>query len=679
MGALNIKILAIDDDQDNLDVLQVVVKDAIPGIEVFTSTNGQKGLELALAEAPDVILLDIVMPGMDGFAACRRLKADERLKNIPVVFMTAAKTDKESRIKALEAGGEGFLPKPYEVEELVAQIRAMAKIKAAGAARALEKERLETLVAERTGALEKQLAENKLAEAALLDSKNIIEIVVENVPLMIFLKEAASRKFVMFNRAGEELLGYGRKALLGKNDLDFFPPEQAAYFMAKDLEVIDGSAGFLDIPEEPIQTVEKGRRLLHTRKVCVKGADGAPKYLLGISEDITDRKQTEEKLLQSQRMESVGRLAGGVAHDFNNILTAIKCFAEFIGRELDPQDPKMKDVREILTASDRAVSLTRQLLAFSRCQIMAPRVVDLNKCVADITNMLRRLIGEDIALETKLLAAPCLVLLDSGQMEQVLVNLVVNARDAMLKGGAILLSTELLASSPALSRAHPDLPRGPLVCLKVRDSGCGMSAEVKSHLFEPFFTTKEKYKGTGLGLSTVFGIVKQSGGDIEVESEPGKGAVFSIYFPYCEAAAEPGKIRAAAGGVKGRETILLVEDEESLLRLGRRVLEACGYTVISASDGPAALKEIKRHGKPVDLLLTDVIMPGMSGRDLARELARDKMAGRTLYMSGYTDDAIIKHGVLEPGIAFLYKPFTIDGLMVKVRAVLDAAAGQAGA
>lgn len=313
---------------------------------------------------------------------------------------------------------------------------------------------------------------------------------------------------------------------------------------------------------------------------------------------------------------------------------------------------------------------------------MSPKVADLNKCVGDITNMLRRLIGEDIALGTKLAPVPCLALLDTGQMEQVLVNLVVNARDAMDKGGGVELITELLPASEALFLAHPDLPRGSLVCLKVSDTGAGMTAEVKSHLFEPFFTTKEQGKGTGLGLSTVFGIVKQSGGDIEVESEAGKGTIFRIYFPYCESApkaADTGKGGPVTGEVKGLETILLVEDEESLRRLGKRVLESSGYTVLTAAGGPEALKALEQHGKPVDLLVTDVVMPGMSGRDLAREIARRNMAARTLYMSGYTDDAIVKHGVLEPGLAFIYKPFSVDGLLLKVRTVLDAPADQARA
>ncbi|HNW44062.1 MAG TPA: ATP-binding protein, partial [Elusimicrobiales bacterium] len=391
---------------------------------------------------------------------------------------------------------------------------------------------------------------------------------------------------------------------------------------------------------------------------------------------------TQEKLAQSQRMESVGRLAGGIAHDFNNILTAIRCYADFIGKDLAPQDPKAADVQEIMNASERAVALTRQLLAFSRRQIMAPKVLDLNKCVANVTNMLKRIIGEEITLTTKLVAEPCLALLDTGQIEQVLVNLVVNAGDAIGKNGEIKIATAFLPPSDELAQAHPDLPRGPLVCLIVKDTGGGMTPEVKRRLFEPFFTTKPRGKGTGLGLSTVFGIVKQSGGDIDVESEPGKGALFRICFPYCEP--EPGGPEAADEGqagaaLKARGTVLLVDDEESLARLVSRALVSGGYTVLTAGGGAEALKELERRGSPVDLLLTDVVMPGISGRELAREVTRRGLAARVLYMSGHTDDAIVKHGMLEPGLAFLYKPFTVESLLAKVRAVLDAPAGQSQA
>ena len=773
----------------------------------------------------------------------------------------------------------------------------------------------------------------------LTESKTILDMVVENIPLTIFLKEAKDLRYVLFNRAGEALTGYDRKDLLGNNDLDLFPPEQAANFMAKDREVLDGKVGFLDIPEESLVTAKKVTRLLHTRKVCVRDTEGVTKFLLGISEDITERKEAEvalqksearyrsyieltgqlgwvtnaageieedvpslrkftgqsyeeakgtgwakaihaedlertlqawaaavaakkayeieyrmrrhdgayrnllvrsspafkpdgsvrewvgtciditeriqaeavlrasveelstlaeampqivwitrpdgwniffnkrwmdytgltleeslghgwnkpfhpddqqlawnawqkatsehgiysiesrlrradgvyrwwlvrgvplldaagnilkwygtctdihdlkmsEKareemqlqLKQSQKMETIGQLAGGVAHDFNNILTAIIGYGGFLMKELAKDDPKREDVKEILTAAERAAGLTRQLLAFSRKQILKTEMADLNVVVWGIEKMLRRLIGEDIKLETKYAPSPCQVQVDIGQIEQVLVNLAVNARDAMPKGGTLLLETALMAAGEDFLLKHPAFTPGPLVYLTLRDTGCGMTENTKEHLFEPFFTTKEKGKGTGLGLSTVFGIVKQSGGEIDVDSSPDCGTTIHICLPYYAAAVVgKRKDKEADWGalLPGSETVRLVEDEESLRRLGERLLRMGGDTVISAADGKEALELIERHGKIVDLLLTDVVMPGMSGRELSTELGRRKLIRRTLFMSGYTDDAITKHGVLEPGLAFIYKPFTVEALSRKLREVLDGPADKA--
>jgi len=383
--------------------------------------------------------------------------------------------------------------------------------------------------------------------------------------------------------------------------------------------------------------------------------------------------QTEEKLAQSQKMEAVGLLAGGIAHDFNNILTAIKCYAELVSNALLSEDPKREDMREIMSAAERATTLTRQLLAFSRRQILSPRIIDMNKIVSDMTNMLQRIIGEDIKLSTRLKPLPCLTMVDPGQIEQVIMNLVINSRDAMPKGGSITLKTDVVISSDdELSAAHPELLRGSLVCLKVCDTGCGMTEEVKEHVFEPFYTTKEQGKGTGLGLSMIYGIIKQSNGEIEFESVPGKGTTFSVWLPNVE-----NTVPEMSSDIPNRmpgtvsETILFVEDEDSLRRLGERVLTAKGYKVISALNAAEALAALEKHGKAVDLLVTDVVMPGMNGHELAKEIAHRKMAVRTLYMSGYTEDAIAEHGALEPGLAFIYKPFTVDALVLKLREVLD--------
>lgn len=532
----------------------------------------------------------------------------------------------------------------------------------------------------------RDIAERKAAEAALRESKNLLESIVENVPQIIFLKDAPELRLLLFNKAGEELLGCQRETMLNKNDLELFPPEQAAHFISQDREAM-ARGGVLDIPEEPIDTAKKGRRLLHTRKVCIKGADGAAKYLLGISEDITDKKRAglekralQDQLLQSQKMEAVGRLAGGVAHDFNNILTAIQYYGGVLVKSYAPGDPRLADAQEILAASSRAAALTRQLLTFSRRQVIMPKILDLNKTIADMVKMLKGLIGEDVLLETRLFSAPCLVLADAGQLEQLVMNLAVNARDAMPKGGTITITSEILVPDAGFTAAHPELKRGRLVKLTARDTGHGMTPEVRSHIFEPFFTTKPVGSGTGLGLAAILGIVKQSGGEIEVESEPGKGAAFFVYLPLAVAeeiqAEKPGEKPAA---LSGTETVLLVEDDRMLRRLGERLLRENGYVVLAAADGRDALQALERYGRPVDLLLTDVVMPGMNGRELALEVARRGLAARTLYMSGYTDEAIAKHGVLEPGLAFIYKPFTAEGLALKLREVLEGPADRAKA
>jgi PAS domain S-box-containing protein len=522
----------------------------------------------------------------------------------------------------------------------------------------------------------------KRAERELQESKQLTDSIVENVPLMIFLKEAGELRFVVFNRAGEELLGYDRKDLLGKNNLDLFPPEQAAFFMAKDREALAEDV-LLDIPEEPIDTAKKGLRLLHTRKVCIKGADGVTKYLLGISEDITERKRMEaerekleEQFRMSQKMEAIGSLAGGVAHDFNNLLSLILTHTEFAMEGLSESDPVKDDLLEVKQASVRAAALTRQLLAFSRKQVLQPIPLDLNHVAAGVEKMLRRVLGEDIDLAQSLAPGLGTVWADPGQIEQVLMNLVVNARDAMPRGGKLTIETANVELDEEYAASHPSVTPGPYVELAVTDTGCGMDEQTKARLFEPFFTTKERGKGTGLGLSTVYGIVKQSGGSIWVYSEPDQGTTFKIYLPR-ELSATPVMVSRASTvpmRTTGTETILVVEDEEALRAITRRTLCAAGYTVLTAGDGEEALRSARQHTGDIHLLLTDIVMPRMGGRELAEALSRTRPALKVLYVSGYTDDAIVRHGVLDPGIHFLAKPITAADLTRKVREVLDTAA-----
>jgi len=383
-------------------------------------------------------------------------------------------------------------------------------------------------------------------------------------------------------------------------------------------------------------------------------------------------RQSEKQLWQSQKMEAVGRLAGGVAHDFNNLLTVIKGYTELMLTDLKPSDPLRPEMEEVQKAADRAAALTRQLLAFSRRQVLAAKVVNLNYLVEDMNKLLRRLLGEDIELAIKLADDLGCVKADPGQIEQVIMNLAVNARDAMPKGGKLTLETANLELDQAYSREHVMVKPGPYVMLAIADTGSGMDAETLSHVFEPFFTTKEQGKGTGLGLSTVYGIVKQSGGYIWPYSEPGMGTTFKIYLPRVGEMAEREQARAQVPpGLAGQETILLVEDEEGVRGLTRQLLQRHGYTVLEAEHGQDALLLCERYSGPIHLLLSDVVLAQMSGRELVERLVPLRPEMKVLYMSGYSDEAIVHHGVLKPGTAFLQKPFTTESLMRKLREVLD--------
>jgi PAS domain S-box-containing protein len=386
-----------------------------------------------------------------------------------------------------------------------------------------------------------------------------------------------------------------------------------------------------------------------------------------------ERAALQEQLRQSQKMEAIGKLAGGVAHDFNNLLTVIHGYSELLLDNLDQNSRLRQDVLEIMNASDRASSLTQQLLAFSRKQVLQPKVLDLNVHVSSVDKMLRRMIGENIELTSLLAKDLKRIKADPGQIEQVIFNLAINAKDAMPNGGKLTIETANVILDESYARSRIGVTPGHYVMLSVSDTGMGMRPEVKEQIFEPFFTTKEKGKGTGLGLSTVYGIIQQSSGNIWVYSEPGVGTTFKVYLPTIEEGTESLKPTSIPTESKqGFETILLVEDEEMVRKLARTVLQKNGYTVLEASNGEEALRIVQgQNGNPIHLMVTDVVMPGMSGRQLADRLLPLRPEMKVLYMSGYTDDAIVHHGVLDPGIAYIQKPFAPDALASKVRQILD--------
>jgi PAS domain S-box-containing protein len=476
---------------------------------------------------------------------------------------------------------------------------------------------------------------------------------------------------IFWNKFAESLYGWAAEEAVGKTIDELTPSPFLKEHGARILE--RGAAGEAWTGEFSVQG-KSGKAfpaLLTTSPV--RDQSGRVLGFVQVSIDLTERRNLEEQFRQSQKMDAVGRLAGGIAHDFNNLLTVIRLNTEIIMEGLGPTDPRADDVKQIRSAAERASSLTRQLLAFSRKQILQPRVLDMNSVVANVEPMLRRLIGEDVSI-TANCGARGYVVADPGQLDQVLVNLVVNARDAMPQGGRITIETRNIDLDETYSSEHAPVVPGRFVMLAVSDTGVGMTKDTKEHAFDPFFTTKEAGKGTGLGLATVYGIVKQSGGYVWIYSEPGHGTTLKLYFPEVSAVAaftgsEPRTPSPEAQ--RGSETILLVEDEDAVRGLTLRILEKQGYRVIAAQHGREAMEIASKEQGHIHLVLTDVVMPGMNGRGLVERLSGIRPRIKSLYMSGYTDDDIIRRGFIEPSKSFLQKPFTSDSLLQTVRKVLD--------
>ncbi|MBI4484326.1 MAG: PAS domain S-box protein, partial [Acidobacteria bacterium] len=514
-----------------------------------------------------------------------------------------------------------------------------------------------------------QFMERTRAEAALRETSEMLREVIQTSPLAIIALDLEGR-VKSWNPGAERIFGWSESEVIGL-PTPTIPENQRAEFRAMLEEQRQGAPR----TAWEMRCLKKDGSLvdvslwtapLHDSKGAIMGS-------LGILADITERKQLEEQLRQSQKIEAIGQLAGGVAHDFNNLLTVITGYADLLLARVPPEDPRRKSLEEIRKAGERASALTRQLLAFGRKQILEPRVIDLNTIVVESDKLLRRLIGEHINVVTALDPRLGRVIADPGQIEQVILNLAVNARDAMPQGGKLTIETANVELDEAYARAHVSVRPGPHVMLAVSDTGCGMDKETLAQIFEPFFTTKEKGKGTGLGLATVYGIVKQSGGNIWVYTEPGQGAAFKVYLPRVEGEVELARpVTAGTRIPAGSETLLLAEDDELVRKLVRQTLEMYGYTVLEARQGAEALEICQRHEGPIHLIVTDVVMPEMSGRELAYRVSQLRPPMKVLYLSGYTGNAIVHHGVLEPSIPFLQKPFTPDALARKVREVLDA-------
>jgi PAS domain S-box-containing protein len=520
------------------------------------------------------------------------------------------------------------------------------------------------------GTLE-DITDRRRAEIALREREELLRNVITHIPGAVFWKDRNSVYLGCNDLVAHHA---GRKSpaeIVGLTDFDMgFDPAEAVFYRACDRQVMETGEPIVNLEET--QTRADGKAILLTSKVPLRDEAGTVVGILGMYQDITDRKRLEEQLRQAQKMEAVGRLAGGIAHDFNNLLTVINGYSQVVLETVSADDSTRPLVEEIGKAGERAAGLTRQLLAFSRQQVVSPRVIDLNAVVGDTDRMLRRVIGEDVFFATALAPDLWPVKADPGQVEQVLMNLVVNARDAMPTGGRLTIETRIV---PATSGPpHPDVPTGDWVALAVNDTGVGMDDKVRARVFEPFFTTKEVGKGTGLGLATVYGIVTQCGRHVTVQTAVNNGTTFTIYLPRVGDARPEPKTSGNDGPLpRGTETILLAEDEPAVRSLDRQVLSSCGYTVLEAGDGQEAVQIVEKLNGPLHLLVSDVVMPHLGGRQLAERLHAIRPRLKVLFVSGYTDDEVVRHGVGRE-FAFLQKPFTPTELARKVREVLDRSA-----
>jgi len=680
MNSQSQSILCVDDEEANLKLLENIL--APRGYTVVSASNGEDALQKIKSQAIDLVILDIMMPGMDGFEVCRRIKEDEKLRNIPVIIVTSLSA-KQDRIRGIEAGSEDFLSKPFDKTEALTRIKILLKVKTLDderkrAEEALQKsnDELNCRVWEQTAELtqanvqlQADIIERKRTEKILKLRERAIESLIQG--LCITDPAQPDNPIIYVNDSFLQITGYAREDVMGKNCALFLQGPKTAPEAIEQVQSAfrEGKPCFVEL----LNYRKDGTTFWDGLSISpIRDAAGRVGNCVGVLTDISPLKLMEQQFHQAQKMEVVGQLAGGVAHDFNNLLTVISGHSEMLLDELPSDDTRRAAVKAISQAGKEAALLTRQLLSFSRQAVMEMKVLDPNEVVGETEKLLRRMIGEDIVLTVNLDPGINRIKADAGQMGQVLMNLIVNARDALPQGGKISIETSNIQMDEASAAQHPDCQPGPYVMLAVSDNGCGMPPEVQARVFEPFFTTKEMGKGTGLGLATVYGIVKQSGGSINLYSETGHGTVFRIYLPAVDEQLHPAsRGQRAAQITGGTETVLLVEDEDAVRNIAVLALRAQGYTVMPAESGEIALKIFQEHRGRINLLITDVIMTGMSGRELAEALCLQCPSLKVLYASGYTNDYVIRNGILLEEVAFLQKPYTPLSLARRVREVLD--------
>jgi two-component system, cell cycle sensor histidine kinase and response regulator CckA len=723
-------ILVIDARPDNLALVCTLLHDA--GFKILRTSDPLEGLKMAQREHPDLIISDIAMPEISGLELCRMIRADMELSATPLLLLGGLNKEAESAVEALRMGADGFIDLPFAPPLLIAKVVRLLERKAAE--RELEHsvtQRTEEL-ARANQRLVEEITERRQVEKALREAEQ--HAIKEYEGLLVRLGSLAqslgtARDLLAIYRAVRDFAL--SSAPCDALAVTLYDPEREErtmdYGWADGQELESTEIKAMPVSDGAIGRTIKSQRVVitHNYREFLRGryrhfvdpggnyqvadsALAAPMTIMGRTLGVVEiqsyesnayteghataismaanlaanaienvrllerEREKEEQLRQSQKMEAVGQLAGGIAHDFNNLLTVISGYSQLSLRRLDPEEMLYRNTLEIKKAGERAAGLTRQLLAFSRKQVLQPKILNLNDVINDTNKMLGRLIGEDIEVGLFLKPGLWKVTADPGQIDQVLLNLAVNARDAMPGGGKLTIKTANVEMDSELAQEYVSVQSGPHVMMTVSDTGCGMDEATQQRIFDPFFTTKEVGKGTGLGLSTVYGIVKQSGGFISVQSEIGKGTTFKLYLPRVDDAVDEEASREPQPeSLKGVETILLVEDEDVVRKMLQEILEREGYKVITASNGLEALPVYERHEGTIHLVITDVVMPGMSGPQLVERLAGKSSESKVLYMSGYTDNAIVFHGVLEPGVNFLQKPFTPDALLSKVREVLD--------